>query len=463
MNKKTQMSQSGKRNSFFAIIKEELISDIKYIIEHQLFFTFLLLSFAALVYLAKPPPPRHIVMLTGASGMAYSQYAAKYKKYFSENGFDLELVPTNGSAENVKRLNDPNDTAQVGFIQGGTANLETAKNISTLGSLFYEPVWLFYRGPKQREALGRFKEFIGQHINIGAPESGTNALAHELLKLNKIENWSNLLQLPTQEAIEDLNSKKIDGVFLVDTQNSENIRRLIQNNELQLVNFTRSEAYSYAVDHLDKLIIPMGGLDLARNFPSEDTHLIATTAELVVKNNVHPAIQLLLLQAATEIHGGESYFNKRGEFPALKRTLLPVSEEAKIFYKNGSPYLTKILPFWAAEFLGRMWFYIPPLLILAFPVFTAFWEYRIYRGRRKINAIYYQLKLLEREVVFDFSSANASKLLEKIEGLEYETLNLRLPREVSGEYYLLRKNIDYVRDRIYSQEKSVDGGHFSVF
>ena len=439
------------RNSLWAIVKEEAISDIKFIMEHELIFSILLFAFAAIIFLAKPPPPKHLIMLTGAPGMAYSQYGEKYKKYFAEKGFDLKLISTGGSAENVKRLNDPSDPAEVGFVQGGAVRSENGQYISTLGSLFYEPVWLFYRGVKKEENLDKFIEFEGRRINIGAPESGTNVLAKELLRLNKLSDWSNLLQLPTQQAITELNNKKIDGVFLVDTPNSENIKRLVLNEELQLANFIRADAYSYAVDYLEKLVVPMGGLDLARNFPQEDTQLIATTAELVVKNNVHPAIQLLLLQAATEIHSGETYFNKRGEFPALKRSLLTVSEEAKIYYKSGSPYLTKILPFWAAEFLGRMWFYILPFILLAYPITIALLDYRIKRGRRKINAIYYHLKLLDREIIFNYDDNHSNKYLERIDEIENETLNIRLPREVSGEYYLLRKNIDYVRDRISSK------------
>jgi hypothetical protein len=154
---------------------------------------------------------------------------------------------------------------------------------------------------------------------------------------------------------------------------------------------------------------------------------------------------MLLLQAAEAVNGKGSFFERRGEFPALKNDDIAESEEAEIFYKSGAPILMRYLPFWLAEFFSRMSFYLLPLFLLSYPTIKLIFDYRLKQGRIKINAVYRQLADLERQLTRSFGDFNREECLRRLSGMERAAMALRLPRELAGEYFLLRSNIDYIR------------------
>jgi hypothetical protein len=315
---------------------------------------------------------------------------------------------------------------------------------------------LFFRGSDNGGKLQKFMELGQRRIAIGPAESGSYAAATRLLALNKQPISKNLVVMASAEAVAAINQNELDAVLLVDGVGSENIRALVKNPELQLANFARAAAYAKSINHWQALVVPMGGLDLARNFPPQDTHIIATTTDLVVKESVHPAIQMLLLQAAEAVNGKESFFEKRGEFPTFKNDDIAESEEARIFYKSGAPILMRYLPFWLAEFFNRMSFYLLPLFLLSYPTIKLIFDYRVKQGRIKINAVYRQLAALERQLTHSFEAANRDDCLRKLNGMERTSMALRLPRELSGEYFMLRSNIDYIRRCLMRGDPYVD-------
>src|SRR6516164_10392549 len=97
-----------------------------------------------------------------------------------------------------------------------------------------------------------------------------------------------------------------------------------------------------------------GVIDLARDRPPADRVLIATKASLVVRKDLHPAIQYLLLNTAREIHSRQSIFHRANEFPAAEADDIPLSDEAVRFYKSGPPFLHDYFPFWIAALLGKI-------------------------------------------------------------------------------------------------------------
>jgi hypothetical protein len=269
-----------------------------------------------------------------------------------------------------------------------------------------------------------------------------------LLELNRQPASKNLVVMPSAEAVAAINRNELDAVLLVDAAESKNIRALVANTQLQLANFSRAAAYARAVNHWQAVVAPMGGLDLARNFPPQDTHLIATTTDLVVKEDVHPAIQMLFLQAADEVNGKPSFFEKRDEFPSFKNDDVPESEEARMYYKSGAPILMRYLPFWLAEFFSRMSFYLLPLVLLSVPLVKLIFDYRVKQGQIKINAVYRKLADLERRIVSASDAFDRDARLRKLDDIERAAMALRLPLQLSGEYFMLRSHIEYVRARL---------------
>ena len=115
------------------------------------------------------------------------------------------------------------------------------------------------------------------------------------------------------------------------------------------MSFKRADAYVALDPKFSKLILPQGVADLAANRPPADVALIASKASLVVRQDLHAALQYLLLRAAIEVHAQHGIFQRADEFPAPEAIDLPVSADARHVYKSGPSILQRTLPFWLAS------------------------------------------------------------------------------------------------------------------
>lgn len=411
----------------------------------------LFLLLAGVWWYADPPPPRYILMATGSPGGSYEILGKKYAEYFEKRGITLELVNTHGAQENIKRLSDRKDPLQAAFVQAGVFKAIDIKGIASLGSVDYEPIWFFYRGPEVRvrdfeEVNGQLKYFINANISVGVEGSGTHAQAMRILEVSGLTKSVNFLHLPAHESVKALKEGRINGAFLVDGYESKNVQTLLADPSLHLTTFRRAEVYARILPYLHVLKVPMGGFSLARNFPDHDMQLLATTTNLLIDDRMHPALQFLFLEAGREINGKASFFAARGEFPFFSATGIPESPVALHYEKNGSPLLMAYLPFWLAEFINRLIFVFLPFCVIAYPILLTLPGYRNKRIRRKIDRLYGVLKTYEYELIENYQAAARDDYLKKIDLLEYEALKLTVPKSMSSDYYALRTSIDYVRN-----------------
>jgi TRAP-type uncharacterized transport system substrate-binding protein len=293
----------------------------------------LLLALAILIWFAKPAPPNKVLMATGTGG-SYKVLGEKYQEYFKKKGIQLELVETNGSKENLQHLIDRTDPIQVAFVQGGMIAADNLSGVESLGTVDYEPVWMFYRKNSFNETMPISDRDIAKlKINIGPVGSGTRTQALNIFKLNNLNGDApNLLGLGNAEGVQALERGEIDAVILVDGFDSPNVQRLITNPDIRLSSFVRADAYTRLMSYFEGVSVPMGGFDLGKNIPDHPIQLISTTTNLLIDNRLHPAIQVLFLEAARDINGPKSYFSKTGEFPSYLNTEAPLSEEAKFFF-----------------------------------------------------------------------------------------------------------------------------------
>ncbi|WP_286851130.1 TAXI family TRAP transporter solute-binding subunit, partial [Hydrogenophaga sp. 70-12] len=141
----------------------------------------------------KPNPPTRVVLATGPEQSAYDTFGQRYAEALKRHGITVELVRTEGSADNLDRLRE--GTVELGFVQGGTADMgyDDDESIVSLGSLFVEPLWLFYREAAARKisprdgTLRNLAELKGWRVNVGTPGSGVPRLFNRLLEVNRIE------------------------------------------------------------------------------------------------------------------------------------------------------------------------------------------------------------------------------------------------------------------------------------
>lgn len=398
------------------------------------------------LWVADPAPPRHVMMATGPTGSSNEALGQKYAAYFAEKGITLTLVPTEGSVENIKRLQDRSDPIMAGFVMSGTAPPH-AHGIQTLGSINYQPLWCFYRSSQPLSIGQRERALLDRSLNVGTPNSGTYMLTMKVLEMiGLILDRSNLKQLPDDVAIEALRHGELESLCIVDTYESPNVQKLLRIEGLQVAAFERADAFTRMVPAIEMVTVPEGSLGLLINRPMQSMPLISTTTEILIDDRLHPAIQTLFLMAARAINGSESFFSQEGEFPAYKDSSLKRSNEAAIFYEKGTPLLVEFLPFWLAEFIRRLALTMLPFFAVAYPIIRSMPNYHKNRVRGRINRMYGALKFFEQSLITGYEPTRKADYLSQLDKMELDALGMKVPKSVSSDYYTLRSSIDFVRN-----------------
>ncbi len=386
-------------------------------------------------------------MATGPAGGAYHELGLRYREVLARSGVRLRLVNTTGGLDNLARLRDRRSGVHGAFIQGGTTTKEESPNVESLGTLYFEPLWLFYRSGIG-EGIERYR---GRRISIGPEGSGGRALALEILKRTKVDAVvGELLGFPPQEAADKLIAGEIDIAFFVLGWDSPVVRRLMAENGIEVASVPRPDAFIALYPFLSKVVLPAGVADLAANRPPADVVLLAAKASLAVRDDLHPAIQYLLLNAAVELHSPPGIFQKAGQFPAAESVDLPLSEEAQRFYKSGRPVLQAYLPFWMAALFERFLVVFVPVLVLLYPAFRLLPQGYDWLMQSRIRRLYDEMKSIERELASGRESPGA--LNAKLDRLYQSASELQLPVKYASMQYTLRMHLDLVRARIAASE-----------
>jgi TRAP transporter TAXI family solute receptor len=398
----------------------------------------------AALFLFSNLPPRSIAMATGPEGGGYYEIGRQYQELLARNGVELRLVATAGSLENLALLRDPKSGVDIALVQGGSVGKETGE-LESLGTLFYEPLWIFHRGGLEGGTLAALR---GRKVSIGPVGSGSHALLLRLLKLNEMDQGAaDLLTLPPEDAADKLLAGEIDAAALLASWDAPVVQQLITNNEVELFNLARADAYVALYPFLSRVTVPRGVGDLAKDLPPADVTLFASKASLVIRKELHPAIQYLLLSTAMQIHSGVSMFHRAGRFPAAEGIELPLSREAVQFYKSGQPFLQHNLPFWMASLVGHLLVLLIPIAAVLYPTFRALPALYDWLMRRKIARLYGELRFLEDEITGGGPTERA-QLTARLDGLEKQANQLRMPIVYESMMYLLRHHISIVRNRL---------------
>jgi len=353
--------------------------------------------------------------------------------------------------ENLARLNDPHSDVMVAFVQSGLTSKEESPDLESLGTLFYEPFWFF----SSDAALGaRLEGLRGKKVSIGPEGSGTRALAAQFLAFNGIDqNNAQLLPLTAAQSGDALLRGEIDAAAMVASWDTPVVRRLLDSSGIHLWEVPRTDALIALHPFLSKLVLPEGVANMVTDRPPTDINVVAPKASLVVRRDLHPAIQYLLLGAASEIHAAPGIFQKSGQFPALEEEDLPLSKEANRYYKSGDPFLQRYLPFWLAVVAGRVLVLLIPVIGVAYPLLRATPALYGWSMRRRIFQLYGELKSIE----IDFETKGnrtTDDMLARLNRLEGRADHLRVPRAFATLLYTLRLHIGMVRTRFKESSRS---------
>jgi len=396
----------------------------------------------------RPAPPDTLVITTGPDGSSYRANAEKYRKILARNGVKLEILASQGSLENVKRLRNPEFRVDVGFVQGGLANGGEADELVSLGSISHQPLVIFYRNA---EAVDRLAQLAGQRIAIGREGSGGRFLALTLLKANGIEpgGATELSELAGSEAADALVEGRVDAAFLTgDSAPLPVMRKLFETPEIRVVDFAQAEAYVRRFRYLNKLELPMGSLDFGKNVPERALTLIGPTTELIARPDLHAALSDLLIEAAREVHGHATLLQRAGEFPAPIEREFPISDDAARYYKSGKGFLYRFMPFWVASLLDRVVVILVPILVLLIPGVRLVPVIYRWRVSSRIYRWYGALLALERDLYAHPEPEERDKLRERLEAIERGVNGMKVPIHFADQFYVLRQHIGFVRERL---------------
>ncbi len=392
----------------------------------------------------RPAPPNHFVISTGNESGAYHLFAQRYRDLLAHEKITVELRPSSGSVENLNRLVDPEAGYDVALIQSGIATINEDEPLArSLGALYYEPLWVFYRSPHE---LTRLTQLAGKRIAAGPEGSGTRVLAVNMLKANGADKPAlKLLPLGGMAAVDALIAGQIDTALFVAAPDAPIVQRLLKAPDVRLMNMAHADALAQRYSYLSAVTLLRGTVDLAADIPPANVKMVAVTAHLVARDDFHPALVSVLLQAATKVHSGGGVFHKSGEFPAARAGDFPISEDAARYYKSGPPFLQRYMPFWVANLIERLLVLLVPLIAVLIPmmrIMPALYDWRI---KRRIFRWYRELKAFEVSVN---DARDPAPLLARLDEIEKGVAQTKVPLTYWDYVYTLRGHIDLVRARL---------------
>lgn len=424
------------------------------------------LVLVALAYrVLDPTPPRHMTLATGPAQGAYAEFGRRYAQSLRPYGIEVELRSTRGSQENLALLQS--GAVDAAFVQGGADEIETTNllpgpdaedlappdlGLYSLGNLFREPVWVFYREATararlQRPTLDSLAQLAGWRLNIGHEGSGVTNLMRRLLAANGLgTNKVRLDRLEPTPAVVALLNGRIDALAFVSAPESPLVQMLLITPGIRLLDFAQAEAYARRVPQVSPVLLPRGVVNLAKDLPGQDVRLVATSATLVVREGTHPALQHLLVLAAQRIHGAANWFQHKGEFPRPTAGEYPLADEAARFYRSGPSTLQRWLPFWAVNLLDRMWVVVLSIAALLIPLSRIVPPLYTFKVRSRVFKWYGILRQLE--VQLNEGRRPAAELLAEIGRIDERVARLPVPLSYADELYALRSHIATLRQRM---------------
>jgi TRAP transporter TAXI family solute receptor len=420
----------------------------------------------------EPPPPKTLRISTGSASGAYTLYANQYAQALKKHGITLEVVTSAGSLENLQRLDDPAQKFDLAFVQGGVSESGKHPRLEALASVAYEPIWVFFNpasfaanlNNKGQAALPqRLADLRGKRVAIDAPGSGTRAAAVQLLAMNQLPTEGpQLLPLGGMAAIEALQAGTVDAAVLVAAVASPAVQQALalqagsaapvqapgvpKQTALGLINFDNADAYVRLLPWVAKVDLPKGVANLSQDLPRQEVNLIAATANLVARKDLHRAVMYLLMEVAHDVHRPASATNGRAEFPSERNLDFVQSSESKRYFVSGRPFLAQYLPFWLANFAERALVTLVPLLAIGLPLLKMIPSFMHWREYAEVVQLYDEVLVLENKP--HTTEADKAATLQRLSQIDQALPSMHLGAANHMNLYNLKAHIEMVQKRL---------------
>jgi TRAP-type uncharacterized transport system substrate-binding protein len=397
--------------------------------------------------LVDPLPPRHFAIAAGIPGTTYDTFARRYARTLARNGVELEVRNYPGAIEHFDLLRDAASGVQAAITTFGFTEPRDAQTLYSLGGISDSAIFIFY---KNTGPITQFAQFRGMRLSIGTPRTALRTRMLEVLKATgALDASTRLVDLDYAESMDALIAGDIDATMLPMQPDDALLRRALAAPGVRLMNVAQAEAISKTVPGLKHVVLWRGLVSLTLDIPNSDIDLLAMRNRVLVRQDLHPALQYLLLEAMREVHWAPGPFNRLGEFPAEQPNDLPLSPTAEAFYRSGPTFWQRYTSFWLTSLLNRMVFFVIPVVAMLIPI-VGFAAPRVYRRlhARPIERLHRALGNLERELDRGADSSRLAEYQARIAEIESAVRLLKAARPYEVDLQLLRFHLGMVQDDV---------------
>ena len=435
-------------------IKEELLAIKEVVLEQKLLVIILLAGLITFFYLLGNISSKEITLVVDQKGSSWYQIAENARKYVEAKGFKYSIRTSNGTVENAMLLKDSDSGVNVAFLIPGALNPELNKSFYSLGSLDYEPIWIFYR--KGLGQLSSLRDLAKFRVGVGPILSGRYVITEKIFSLNKVEIGNNPNFIPNTlvKQLEDFDSGKLDALIFIGQAYDPNVRKLANNPNFELYDFNEADAYTKNIPFLQKVVVPAGSFDIAERIPNKTLSLIAITTNLAVRKDADPNVQLAILIATKEAERGTEkiFFAKRNEFPSYIDPLIEISPVAQRYYDYGPPFLLNYFPFWAATLIDRFSVFLLAILAILFPIRELAGNLMKIRLAIYENDHYAELIAINRQVTSsDLSIEALESIIERLKHINEIRANQIIKAGKEARYFSFAETIGNLQSKIEQQ------------
>ncbi len=427
------------KNYFLQVLRDEFDALKELFFKNKVLILCLATILIVSLFVIDPIPARNIQVAFSGSDSGYALIARDQQIYLKDRGINLNTQGTNSSRESALLLVDPNSGVDLAFIQGGILDKKLAESIESLGSVAYEPVWIFYN-KRIEKRLDHFKDLANLRVGIGSKDSGTWAVAKQLFALNNIDIESDprFRSDSHQNNLNDFLSGKLDVVINVNPHIDPVVYRLLHEPTASLFELPHAVAYDKNLPFIKVVTLAASSIDIPNQIPPKDISLLATPTTLAVRKGVHPSLQMMVMMATKDAQrvSNNLFISNEEKFPAYIDPTIPISAAATYFYDFGLPQTLRYLPFWLGGFIDKMWLVLLTLLAIIYPLLNINIKLRTILYQNSVARIRRKCLFIDRELDLDhLGSDQRNLILVRLSNMREKLSTKRVPIDSESDYF----------------------------
>lgn len=411
---------------------------------------------AALLWLSYtvwlPQPPRSLKISAGLPGDGTTQLALRYRESLAQLGISAEVLTHDKAHAALQALTGESPTASLALASGLHAaklpgQSTTELKLQSLAVIEREPVWVFSRSP----LVAKIKDLRGLRVGIVQDDALAASAAQLLLEHSKLQagdvQWVGVQRSQLANLLID---GQLDAAIVLASANSEIVRVLTRSTAIQILGLEQVRGLVQREGRLRPFVLPQGVIELRGDIPPRDLTMVSADLQLVIRPDMHPALQRTLLNIASQLHERPSFLQRQSEFPRLTDMDFPASPVAATALRNSKPWLEQFLPYGWAQLAQWLLLAFLPIMLAGVLLLTWMPSWFDWRVNALLQNFYGELKFLETEIESTASERpiEIRRLLQRIDDIDIQVMQLDLPPTYADRWYTLRSHLASARDRL---------------